>query len=296
MRIHDRPGSGHAFSGGKDRSDPEAFRRGRRVGQIVRGKLLSPGPKGLFWVVVAGHKLLASLDHEPVPGRELVFRIEHLEPDLVLKDITPAPSTGTDPGLLLAGLTAARSRFERHLSRFSAPPGPPLDLTNARRAFTRWLAADQPARADFEAVRTLFQQARAFLPPAEGRPLYIPWIVPGLTRVEALVLRLSPEEGGPGFGLRLFGHLPGPGAVAIQGSHHPAQKGNPARTLYRLMLENDAEADGVLALLPRLLFGRAILTPACLSVGPLPRHLQAGFLARIMAATARPFTGLRLRV
>jgi len=277
-------------------SNTQAFRRGRKVGQTVQGRLLSPGPGGLFWVVVSGIKLLASLDHEPVPGRELTFRIEALEPELVLKDITPSPSSATEPGLLLAGIAAARTRFERHLPRFAPPPCPPLDLTAAHRLFHAWLAGDAVARADFSAVQELFRQAWAFVPRAEGRPRFLPWVLPGLTQAEALTRRLSPEEGGPGFRLRLFGHLPGLGPIAIEASHHPTTREAPARTVYRLMLEHPQEAADCMAMLADLRFGKAVLAPACLSAGALPAPLAAGFLARIVAATSRPFTGLRLRV
>ncbi|MFU2210785.1 hypothetical protein [Solidesulfovibrio sp. C21] len=277
-------------------SNTQAFRRGRKVGQTVQGRLVSPGPGGLFWVVVSGIKLLASLDHEPVPGRELTFRIEALEPELVLKDITPPPSSATEPGLLLAGIAAARTRFERHLPRFAPPPCPPLDLTAARRRFLDWLAGDAAARADFSAVQELFRLAQAFVSRAEGRPRYLPWVLPGLTKAEALTARLSPEEGGPGFRLRLFGHLPGPGHIAIEARHHPTTREAPARTVYRLMLERPQEAAACMAMLADLRFGKAVLAPACLSAGALPAPLAAGFLARIVAATSRPFTGLRLRV
>ncbi|EFL50471.1 conserved hypothetical protein [Solidesulfovibrio fructosivorans JJ]] len=277
-------------------SNLQAFRRGHTVGQTVKGRLLSPGPGGLFWVVVSGIKLLASLDHEPVPGRELIFRIKALEPELILKDITPPPSSATEPGLLLAGIAAARTRFERHLSRLAPPSCPPLDLTAARRHFRDWLAGDAPAQADFSAVQELFRLARTFVPRIEGHPRYLPWVFPGLTQAEALTARLSPEQGGPGFRLRLFGHLSGPGRLAIEASHHPASRKAPARTVYRLMLEHPQEAADCMAMLADLRFGKAVLAPACLSAGALPAPLAAGFLARIVAATARPFTGLRLRV
>ena len=295
MRIGDRPQNGNDFSGNRERSDAQAFRRGRKVGQIVRGRLLAPGPSGLYWVVVAGHKLLARLDHEPIPGRELVFRIEALEPELVLKDITPPPSVADDPGLLLAALATARTRFERRLARFVLLPAPPLDLSAARRAFRAWLADDAAARADYDAVRKLFRQAAAFLPAGEGRLFYAPWVFAGLTDSEALATRLSPAAGGPGFTLRFFGRLPDVGAVALQGSHHPGGSGAPGRTIYRLMAQRVDAAEGIVAALSALRLGNAALAPACLSLAPLPEALAAGFLARLVAA-ARPFTGLRIRV
>jgi len=291
MRISGQQGSGgQTGTGGKDRSDPEAFRRGRKVGQIVRGRLLSPGPEGLFWVVLAGHKLLASLDHEPAPGRELVFRIERLEPELVLKDITPPPSAQSDPALMLAALTDARSRFEHHLGRFMPPAAPPLDLTVARTCFALWLETDAAAGEAYAKVRELCRLTGKWIPPGEGRLHYVPWMFPGLTQSELLASRLPKSAGGPGYTLRLFGRLSQAGRVAALASWKPG------RVVYRLMLEQPKAADAVVALLGRVGFGRAQLLPACLSAGPLPGQYASGFVARILADAARPFTGLRLRV
>ncbi|MHC1789201.1 response regulator [Solidesulfovibrio sp.] len=324
-----QPGGG----GGKDRSDAQAFRRGRRRGQIVRGRLVSPGPGGFFWVVVAGHKLLAALDHEPAPGRELVFRIEGLEPDLVLRDITPPPSVADDPVLLLAALTDARSKFEAHLHRFApsdtpspggfagpwpgaaagpapqqapgssagtapcaaveAAPGPisgtaagpTLNLTLARARFQAFCLGDAAAGQALARVRELVRLAGLRIPPAQGRPFYAPWAFPGLGQSEGLAGR-----SGRHWSLRLFGRLAGGGraaaVVTVDGT----------RVAYRLMLEDPAMADAVIASLARVLYGRCNLTPVCLSAGGLPGEAASGFWARILAGAARPFTGLRLRV
>ena len=290
MRITDRYGGGRSGSGNKDRSDPEAFRRGRTSGQVVRGRLLSPGPGGLFWVVIAGHKLLAALDHEPSPGRELLFRIERLEPELLLKDITPPPSAQSDPSMLLAALTEAKSRFEHHLGRFAPPTPPPLDLTDARTRFAQWLGTDAAAAQAHAVVRDLYRAAGRWISPADGRLLYAPWVFPGLTQSEVLTTRQPGANGALGFLVRCFGCLPRIGRTAILVSWHPG------KTSYRLMLERTDTADDLLALLAEVRFGRAMLRPTCSSVGPLPEQFASGFLARILAGAARPFTGLRLRV
>ncbi|WP_428569554.1 MAG: hypothetical protein ACP59X_11345 [Solidesulfovibrio sp. DCME] len=296
MRITGQGGGGAQNPGDRDRSDPEAFRRGRKVGQTVRGRLLGPGPGGLFWVVVAGHKLLAALDHEPVPGRELVFRIASLAPELVLKDITPPPSAASDPSLLLAGLTESRSRFERRLAGTSPPsprawpPGPPLDLTAARRRFAAFLATDAAARADYEALRLAFAQTASLIPAKEGRPVYAPWVFPGLAQSEILAARHGRAEGGPGYTLRICGRLEAAGFVAAIATWRPGQ------AVYRLMLERPGQAEALRLALSAIRFGRAEIAPACLTAGELPAELASGFLAKALAVTARPFTGLRLRV
>ncbi len=290
MRITDNPGSGGRSPDGRDRSDPQAFRRGRAVGQTVRGRLAGPGPRGLFWVVVAGHRLLARLEHEPAPGRDLLFRIEALEPEIRLRDVTPPPSFRSDPALLLAALTEARSRFERHLPGLPSPSGPSLDLTASRIRFRLWLRGNPAARADWDAVRALCDAAGAFLAPGEGRLAFVPWAWPGLAQSELLAARLPAGRDGPAWNLRLWGRLPTAGLAAVQASWRPG------RVAYRLMLERPETADPVVAGLSRVRFGRTVLVPACLSVGPLPEEWASGFLARLLAGAARPFTGLRLRV
>ncbi|EHJ46858.1 hypothetical protein DFW101_0842 [Solidesulfovibrio carbinoliphilus subsp. oakridgensis] len=290
MRVSDKQSSNGRSPNSRDRSDPEAFRRGRKAGQIVRGRLAGPGPHGLYWVVAAGHRLLARLDHEPTPGRELLFRIERLEPELLLKDITPPPSSRSDPALFLSALTEARSRFEHRLADDGPPSVPPLDLTGARRRFLAWLTADPAVRADFDAVAALCAVAGDFLPRTEGRLAYVPWVFPGLAQSELLAARLPAGQGGPAWTVRVFGRLAREGLVAVQASWHPG------RVACRLMLERRDAAGAVTAALSRVRFGRAVLAPAWLSVGPLPAAYASGFVARLLADAGRPFTGLRLRV
>ena len=340
MRVTGGYGDGgQSGAGNRDRSDGQAFRRGRRVGQIVRGRLVSPGPGGFFWVVAAGHKLLAALDHEPAPGRELVFRIERLEPELILRDITPPPSATDNPVLLLAALTDARSKFEAYLHRFdpaaapspgawpapvgvpapepsewdaatapssvsesgptarsggleaaaastSPASGPLLDLALARSHFQAFCRADAAAGQALARVRELVRLAGQWIPKEQGRPIYAPWMYPGVGQSEVLALAAGHGQ----WSLRLFGRLPEAGRVAavvtLDGS----------RAAYRLMLENPAAADAVIASLARARLGRRELAPVCVFVGGLPAETASGYWARILAGAARPFTGLHLRV
>jgi hypothetical protein len=108
---------------------------------------------------------------------------------------------------------------------------------------------------------------------------------PGLGQSEVLALRT-----GTVWSLRLFGRLPGAGRIAAAFTLDGSNAG------YRLMLENPALADAVIATLARVRFGRRELAPVCLFAGGLPAEAASGFWARILAGAARPFTGLRLRV
>ena len=294
MRVSGGYGGGTPSGGdGRDRSDPQAFKRGRKVGQTVRGRLLAPGPQGLFWVNLAGHKLLAALDHEPCPGRELVFRIERLEPELLLRDITPPPSAVDDPALLLAALAETRSRFEALLHRGPAlfgvtgPPGPgvPLAPLDARKRLVDWLGANPEAAGLHGRVQELLRLARAFLPAPAGRPVYLPWAFPGLDGSEGLVTR-----SGRVFTLRLFGRLAEAGRVAGIFSL------SMGRASYRLSLERPEASERLVAALCAVRLGRRELAPVCVHLGPLSPAETGGLFAPLVAGAARPFTGLRLRV
>ena len=299
MRVSGGYSGGTPSGGdGRDRSDPQAFKRGRKVGQIVRGRLLAPGPQGMFWVNLAGHKLLAALDHEPSPGRELVFRIERLEPELLLRDITPPPSAVDDPALLLAALAETRSRFEALLHRgpdmFSAaiPPDPnasgpnvPMAPLTARKRLFDWLTSNPDAAGLYGRIMELLRLARAFLPPQAGRPVYLPWAFPGLDASEGLVTR-----SGRTFTLRLFGRLAQAGRVS--GIFSLSQ----GRASYRLSLERPEAGEGLVKALTAVRLGRRELAPVCVHLGPLSPAEAGGLFAPLVAGAARPFTGLRLRV
>jgi len=293
MRIY---GQGGGFSDDMSRrrqgrhSDPEAFRKGRRVGQIVRGRLLAPAEGGLAWVSVDGHSLLARLEHVPTGG-ELLFRIMQLVPELVLKDITPTLSGGADPIRALAALTEARSHLESLLDGLhDVPASPPLDLTAARRFFRRLLADRPEILAAWGQALSRTRHLTALLPPDAGRLGYAPWIFPGLSQSELLSRRLPAGQGGPGFELDLSGRLPAQGSLALHITWQPGH------VRYRLWLERPEAAEGLLAGLGHVRFGRAALTPVCQSVDRLPAELAGGYVARLLAARPRPFTGLRLQV
>lgn len=292
MRIQ---GYGSGFPGdqGSDRrrrSTAQAFRQGRRSGQIVRGRLVAPAENGLVWVSVDGHTLLAHLDHPP-SGAELLFRITALTPDVILQDITPPPGEGSDPVRLLASLTETRSRLEAFIDALPRPQAPPpLDLTAARRIFLGALAQHPESRAAWERIRQLTRFLSALLPPGEGRLHYTPWVFPGLGQSELLAERHPADRGGPGYSLRLFGRLPQLGRLVIQAAWQPG------RVRYRLLLERPEAADAVIAVLSQVRFGRTELSPQCRSAGPLPDSLAGGFLTGLLAGQERPFTGLRLQV
>ncbi|QAZ67587.1 hypothetical protein [Solidesulfovibrio carbinolicus] len=294
MRVSGGSTGGTPSGGdGRDRSDPQAFKRGRKVGQTVRGRLLAPGPQGLFWVNLAGHKLLAALDHEPSLGRELVFRIERLEPELLLRDITPPPSAVDDPALLLAALADARSRFEAVLHRGpplfaetgAAGPNAPLAPLAARKRLFDWLASTPEAAGLYGRLRELLRLARAFLPVQAGRPVYLPWAFPGLDASEGLVTR-----SGRTFTLRLFGRLAEAGRVS--GIFSLSMN----RASYRLSLERPEAGEGLVAALTSVRLGHRELAPVCVHLGPLAPAESGGLFAPLIAGAARPFTGLRLRV
>lgn len=80
------------------RNRRERFRRRRRPGQVVAGRVLGPAGEGLTWVDFDGAPLKARVAPETRPGTTLSFLILELSPDILLKEVAPPeqPFTGLD--------------------------------------------------------------------------------------------------------------------------------------------------------------------------------------------------------
>lgn len=248
MRIRDT-GSHSSFSGQPDRDRAEAFRRKRRVGERVRGRVLGPAPSGLAWVDVQGQALLARLEPLPGPDEILLFEITALSPDIVLRrlDLATDPAAGLDPAQAagLAGcartLAEARTRLETALGLGPDSPWPfPLPPLETRRPTLDALLRDRPpAATEARNLAAVLDRVNACLPP--GNILSCPlWLVPGGLGVELLVragdpgrpreilLGFSPPGGGPAL-LRVTAAPGGVGYRVLLGPT-PDQGPTPAAT------------------------------------------------------------------
>ena len=300
-RIRHAPGSGATgLSGGfgertgQDPARAARFRRAHRPGDTVRGVFLRPAgqssafaaspafgatPGGLGWADIDGQVLLASMPAFPQPGTELLFLVERLEPDIVLRLLAEGDEAGTpppSPARLAADYAAARDRLDARLAEALFPawiqPGAPdRPVTAAARhgAF----AAHVADNADTADLFLGCQRARlALLPTLRGAHpgvvlLHLPWLCPtaraldcamvppraegeGLVRVllggvPAPTPEACPDADGPHAGASP--PLPGsPGRFLLHGLLRPAASGVPARFAFRVMAERPARLDGLL--------------------------------------------------
>jgi hypothetical protein len=198
-----------SFNGPGADSRAERFRRTHREGQTVRGSLLRQGADGLAWVRIDGQELLASVAGEHTPGRELFFRVERLQPDIVLKQLRGVRGASGAP-LAAIRLQAEVARFEALLDAAlaavdgeegafpddsfqgpaAAPVGAPDDATARRAAFLALVAARPELLRAYAALLAREREINARLAQTlAARYAYAPWLVPGARGVEVLFLR-----------------------------------------------------------------------------------------------------------
>jgi len=316
-RIRHAPGSGATgLSGGlgdRQGHDPARaarFRRAHRPGDTVRGVFLRPAgqsstfaaspafganPGGLGWADIDGQTLLASMPAFPQPGTELLFLVERLEPDIVLRLLAEGDEAGPpppSPARLAADYAAARDRLDARLAEALFPawippgaPGRPATAAACHGAF----AAHVAENADTADLFLACQRARLALLPTlrAAHPgvalLHLPWlcpmaraldcaIVPPRTEGEGLVRILMggvpapapeacPNADGPHAGASPT--LPGsPGRFLLHGLLRPAASGMPARFAFRVMAERTAGSGGLDRLLEPLVDQLAEAMPA----------------------------------
>ncbi len=308
-RIRHAPGSGSAGPSGGfgERHDPERaarFRRAHRPGDTVRGTFLRPAAQssafaasgadtgGLGWADIEGQTLLASMPVFPQPGTELLFRVERVEPDIVLHLLAegddaavPPPS----PARLAADYAAARDRLDARLAgalfpawSASGAPAPPVTAAARHGAFAAHVAEDAETAALFLAC----QRARLALLPVlrAAHPgvtlLHLPWLCPTARALDCAVLPPRPDSTGGRLTRILLGglpvvpataghpDLPFPGRFLLHGLLRAATPEAPARLAFRVMAEHP---DSIGALPEPLLSAlSAPLETALLSTGPLP--------------------------
>lgn len=164
----------------------QAFRKRHRVGQRLRARLLRHEAQGLAWVLIDGQELLARINQAPPPGSPLVFLIQELEPEIQLKDVTPAFQPATPLAARVAGFAASRARFEA----LRQSPSSASDRDGARRSrFLADLAGQPEARSAFlRAAEAAGLLAGELAAGGTGRFLWLPWLPARATEHELLLL------------------------------------------------------------------------------------------------------------
>lgn len=241
----------------------QAFRRRHRVGQRLRARLLRLEAPGLAWVSIDGQELLARIAQVPPPGSPLVFLIQALEPEIQLKDVTPAFQPATPLAARVASFAASRARFEA--LRPHPCPAPGNGDPDAR--FLSALAAPSEAGSAFlrtaEAAGLL---ARELSSAGAGRFLWLPWLPAEATEHELL---LTQTPGGLTEARLGFRHEQA-GRVQVRVLYKPPRAG------FRYLLERLEQASA--ALLSRDWKGDGVLAE-CLGLERLGTEDRGGVLA-----------------
>lgn len=192
MRIG---GSGFSFFGGSTGSRSDSFKRGRRPGQKVRGKLLKWVSDNTAWVEIEGHKLLAQLQSRPPVGAILTFIIKQLQPDIILKEVFEIPIGGANALNLASDFEAARTLFETRFRPLSA------DLAGVRpsnrlSSFIKSIALDKKLLSTYLDTTACLERINSAINAKQvGILRYLPWLLPSARRHINLTASLKKESG-----------------------------------------------------------------------------------------------------
>lgn len=285
MRIRGQSTGGFSGGGRESGSEREVFRRGHRVGDRVRGRILGPAGHGLTLVQAGGHRLTAGIADPPPPGTVLDFLVTGLDPDIVLKVIHPAAASGMSPADLLGSIATLAARLES--LPLTAKAATAATLPERYRDFIL-LARRSPETAgllrELSRLHALVDRLLSRgLPPgsgmigATGRLRYrrTPWLLPG-ARSQELLIRKDSDRGFVeiilGFTLDLLGR------AEVRLLSRPDDAG------YRLLAERTEHAG---AIGERIEAEFRHLAPSgavarCLGSFPLPRPEAIGVLARLL--------------
>lgn len=95
----------------------EQFRSAHRVGDIVRGELLSYADHDRAWVRMSELVVLASIRPGLHPDAQLTFRVQSLHPEIILKELQPVGQTWAK----LQTFAALRQHFETRCKQEHGP-------------------------------------------------------------------------------------------------------------------------------------------------------------------------------
>ena len=100
MRIHSQgQGTGSGYPKHETRQQKQ-FRSRYRIGDLIRGTILTYATADMAWVAIDDLELLARLHAPYAEGTKVHFLVTGLHPDIVLKEAEHGPG-GHGPGLHL---------------------------------------------------------------------------------------------------------------------------------------------------------------------------------------------------
>ncbi|MCJ2164036.1 MULTISPECIES: hypothetical protein [unclassified Pseudodesulfovibrio] len=179
MRIRGSgTGSGDSQNGSGSGRRSDSFRRKYRLGQKIRGILLKNLPNSMAWVEIDDIRLLAQIEARHQEGSHLLFIVNQLTPDIILKELPLSQTTGVNVLGLASAFDTARTLFEHRFRtglQESGYAGNSLDIAG----FLKLLAQHPDIHAAymdaFNCVSTISASLEA---DRKGHVLYQPWLAP----------------------------------------------------------------------------------------------------------------------
>ena len=180
-------GTGGSYNGGGSRSD--RFRNRHRPGQKVSGVLVKNLPDSMAWVDIDGERLLAQLESPRTEGSRLLFLVQQLVPQIILKELTGEAHGNASSALgRVSDFDSARTLFEnrfRPALKQAGRFGRPLPLPD----FLALLAATPSLHAAYQdAANCAAPLSQALQDADKGTLRYQPWLAP-TGRRQATVVR-----------------------------------------------------------------------------------------------------------
>lgn len=305
MRIS-RYGGGFGDGGKKDRDRKAAFRRKHSIGQRVKGVMLRWEIPGYAWVRVGGEEMLARIETKPEPGQTLLFLVEQLIPDIVLKGLHGAAAVaGGGLSDLAQDFFTARAHLESlvRVSLESAPAGiierlqTPATAQEGYLAMVKAVLEAHEAYADVQNHLAAVNQA--LLQRGAGELHYWPWLLPRAREMEALFPPADAENKGAQGGLsevlmafyyEQYGH------VQLRALLRPAGADGGATARYRLFLDRQELADELAEAISPRLSAQLGADAQCLGVSPVPAGPPTVLAALLAMESGQVYRGFKASV
>lgn len=266
-------GTGGSYNGGGNRSD--RFRNRHRPGQKVRGMLIKNLPDSLAWVDIDGERLLAQLESPRPEGSRLLFLVQQLIPQIILKELTGGTQGNAANALgRISDFDSARTLFENRLCsalKQAGLFGRAMPLPD----FLSLLASTPPLHAAYQdAADCAAPLSKALLDADKGTLCYQPWLAP-TSRRQATIARNAQTDSQLTETLIEFDHTR-MGLTRVQFLH----KGDSLSC--RVQLQHPEHANDLSRYLDSRKYHSTGFTIQHLGVTKLPRTSHSGILAELL--------------
>lgn len=121
MHVRHKGGGGHGGGSSNRKQRVTSFRTRHKVGQVVRGRIMTRDSASLYWINIQGDELLVDLGGSVPSGSIHTFHIESLDPVVVLKLVKTASSgAGSTPlHSVVAHFMDSKRKHARNLDELS---------------------------------------------------------------------------------------------------------------------------------------------------------------------------------